>query len=376
MSSNITKLQAGKKVTIVNVAVNALLTVLKTTLGLLSQSSVLIADGIHSLTDLLSDIFAYFMLKVSHADPDDDHPYGHGKFETIGTFILAALLAFIALGIAWQAASKIISATPLTELGTFALYAALFSILANEFLFRYGKYMGEKVNSSILIANAWHHRSDSLSSLAAVVGIGLSLAGFYIADALAALLVTILLFKAAYSIGRHAFDELVDAAVDDATQKRILATIKNVEGVLGCHFMRARLLGGRIFVDVHVDVPSHISASEGHALAESVMKTLKDQMNDIEDIVVHVDPKNILSIPLPSELQRPRIEETVLKCAEETPSIKSLSKLSFHILKTGIEAHITFEVENWPDHKSTESLKEKIKQHTPFEHIQLSFTLV
>jgi cation diffusion facilitator family transporter len=290
MSQNKEARRVGRITSLVSAAVNLFLVAVKLVLGVLSGSAALVADGVHSLADLLTDILTLVAVQLGRADADDTHPYGHGKFETFGALTLAIILFLTGAGLLYEAASIIYLGKELKPLPAIAMYAALVSVIANELLFRYCLIQGQKVKSNIIIANAWHHRADGLSSLAALVGIGLSVAGFPIFDPLAALAVALVVMKMAVSIGRESFDELVDAAVDQETQDKITALITEAAGVHDWHMMRARKLGGQVLVDVHVDVASHVSVSEGHLVAERVEHTLKTLIDDVTDVIVHIDP--------------------------------------------------------------------------------------
>lgn len=366
-----TKLEAGKRTTIVSVIANGTLSIIKTTVGFMSGSTALIADGIHSIADLVSDVFAYIMLKVSHGAPDETHPYGHGKFETFGTLILSVSLLLTGVWIAYEAITKYIEQETTLTLGELGLAAALLSILTNEGLYRYCKKLGKLVKSPIIIANAWHHRTDSLSSIAALIGIAFTMAGFPIADSIAALIVTALLIKMSYKIGRQSFDELVDAAIEEDTQEALLIAVKDIPGVVGCHELRARKLGGRIFVDVHVDVPARISVSEGHALAESVEKTLLKAVEEVDDVVTHIDPVGIDQSPLPDELQRPDVEHKIEQIIQKTDPSAQLYELIFHLMEDGYKAHICLKEASLTAEKSKQIQKD-VKASTPFTDIGIS----
>lgn len=372
-----TKLEAGKKTTIVSALTNVFLALLKTTMGILSGSAALLADGIHSVADLLSDLFAYGMIKISHEGPDEDHPYGHGKFESIGTLALAVMLSLTAGWIAYKAITQLLVTESIQHsLSTLALAATLISIISNEALYHYCKNIGKKVGSSIIIANAWHHRTDSLSSIAAFIGIGFSLLGFPIADSIAALLVTALLLKMSYQIGKEAVNELVDTAVSEDMQEKIMRAARNISSVAGCHELRTRLIGGKIFVDVHVEVPAQISVSEGHALAESVERAILESVKEVQDVITHIDPIGIDQKPIPQELKRPEIETHIenliqVHFHQET----KLHNLYFHMLKSGYKAEVILHTNQHPTAESIEKFKKELSTQSLFEEIQILVVL-
>lgn len=282
--------QAAKRTMWVSLIGNFVLVAIKGGMGLATQSQALIADAIHSLADTSSDVLAYIAVKIGRHEADASHPYGHGKFETFCTLILAALLAATGLGIVWYAIESIMQQKLPHDLSWTALVAVLFSIGIKELLFRYCLKEGEAVNSKAIIANAWHHRSDSLSSIATLIGIALTLAGYPMFDAVAAVVVAVILLRMAYSMGRESFDELVDAAIDDKQLQKFTRIMQKTEGVVAVHDLRARRLGADLLVDAHVEVNPFISVSEGHRIAELVEFRLKKAAPQVSDVVVHIDP--------------------------------------------------------------------------------------
>ncbi len=282
-------LDAGYKATQMGVALNVGMGVAKGAVGLFSGSAALIADALHSIADAFTDLFAYFMLKIGVQAPDDDHPYGHLKFETAGTLILAVILAVIALSTGYSALENAIHGHTL-NITPIALVVTVGSILINEFLYIYTKRLGEKVESPILIANAWHHRTDSLSSLAVLAGLSVSMLGFPIFDTLAALVVTVLLLKIAFDIGIESFHDLVDAAVDPEFLERLTQSIHNHDGVIGISSLRARRVSNKAYADVNIEVDPLISVSEGHTIAETLERALLKAHKTLYDITVHVEP--------------------------------------------------------------------------------------
>ena len=372
----LTKIQAAKRTTVVSVIVNALLSVLKIFIGVTTHSTALIADGVHSVADMMTDFFTYAIIKVAHVDADDNHPYGHGKFETIGTLFMALFLLMVALTIGYDAFSKLGNPEPLSPLGQWALVAAFISIVANEGLYFYCNKLGRQVKSSIIIANAWHHRTDSLSSIASLIGIAFSLMGFPEADSLAALVITAMLCHIAYKIGRHSFDELVESAVEEDIQKHMYQTIIGTTGAKGVHRLRARRVGGKIFVDAHVDIDGRISVSEGHAISVSVEENLLKAVTDVEDVTVHIDPINIQQIPLPATLERSYVEPLVAKIVAEHCPAYSVHTLYIHLFKKGVTLELTLAGDIPLSKETVNTLKQALTgEETPFDTAQVSVNL-
>jgi len=285
--------QQVKKVTLIGAVVNAFLAVGKITLGYIGQSQALIADGVHSLADLVSDIIVVYAAKHGSRQADEDHPYGHGRIETVVEVLLGFLLIAVALGITIDAVSRINAPELLLSPTWFALVAALISIFANEALFQYTITVGKKVKSNLLIANAWHHRTDAISSIIAVIGIVGAMLGFPLLDAIAAIGVSLLISKVGWDISYRAFKELIDTALEAEKVEKIKALILSVDGVKAVHSLRTRSMGTDALVDVHIlVVNSRISVSEGHQISESVMYKLLNGIDEISDVIVHIDPED------------------------------------------------------------------------------------
>jgi cation diffusion facilitator family transporter len=281
----------AKKVTLIGAVTNAVLGFIKLCGGIAFHSHALCADAIHSFSDLITDAMVVCASKYGSQDADEGHPYGHKRIETAATLILALLLILAGLGIAWDALNEIIQQQGTTP-GLFTLPIAALSILANELLFHYTKRMGTRIHSDLLIANAWHHRSDAASSLIVFIGLIASITGWVGFDALAAIIVGILIIKMGLNYGWNSVKELVDAAVEPELLLTIEQAIQSITGVHKIHQLRTRMMGGDIFVDVHILVSPTLSVSEGHYIAQQVHRTLLTAFERIKDVTVHVDPED------------------------------------------------------------------------------------
>ncbi|MDI9817924.1 MULTISPECIES: cation diffusion facilitator family transporter [unclassified Legionella] len=283
--------QQAKQVTLLGAIVNAMLGCIKLAGGWLFHSHALVADGIHSFSDLITDLMVVFASKYGSQDADDSHPYGHQRIETAATLMLALLLILAGTGIAWDALDEAIRATPDTP-GWIALPIALCSILANEALFHYTYHVGKRIQSTLVIANAWHHRSDAASSIVVALGLAGSLLGFSYLDAIAAIIVGFMIVKMGIDYGWSSVKELIDTAVEPEMLGRIENIIQTVDGVEKIHQLRSRLMGGDVLVDVHILVSPYISVSEGHYIAQQVHQALVNQLERVKDVIVHVDPED------------------------------------------------------------------------------------
>lgn len=281
----------GVRIIAIGALANLVLAALKIAGGIFGRSTAMLADGIHSLSDLLTDGVVLFTHKIGQLPADENHPYGHGRAETIGATLVGAVIIIAGFGLAYES-WKIISSgafrTPLVS----AAVAAVFSIIINEVLFRYTRTVGEEINSPSIVANAWHHRSDAISSVAALVGIGGAMAGYPIMDPIAAILVSIMILKVGYDISFRGLSDLMDTALNEAETRRIETMINNLPGVIQTHNLRTRRIGGGVFMDVHILVDHEASVTEGHHIAENVRRELIRAMDNVQDVLVHVDTED------------------------------------------------------------------------------------
>lgn len=289
-AEQVTRLKS--KVTYIAALVNILLAAIKITFGFIGKSEALIVDGIHSLADLLTDVFVIAAIKLGSREADHDHPYGHRRYETIATVILGSALFIVAAGIAWDVTERILHPEKLLIPEKDTLIIAVVSILANEWLFQYTKHIAKKSRSKLLMANAWHHRSDAISSVVVLFGIVAVLYGYPFADAVAAVIVALMVAKIGLSLVMESIKELVDTSLSDAQINDIRRVIKLTEGVKSIHLLRTRQMGEDSFVDAHIVVDPKITVSEGHMIADTVRDNLKAQFDDIVDVLVHIDPED------------------------------------------------------------------------------------
>lgn len=281
----------AKVVTLIGALVNALLGLSKLVGGYFYHSHALIADGVHSFSDLITDSMVLFASKYGSQNADSSHPYGHRRIETAAIFLLALLLILAGSGIAWDGLYKL-AQTNHGKPGWLALPIAIVSILANEGLYHYTRYVGQRIQSTLLIANAWHHRSDAASSIIVAMGLIGSYFGFTSLDAIAAILIGLMIIKMGIHYGWNSVKELVDTAVEPAVLTQITLIIQSVTGVEKIHQLRSRLMGGDVYIDVHILVSPYISVSEGHYIAQRVHDTLLMKLPKIKDVTVHVDPED------------------------------------------------------------------------------------
>ncbi len=288
-----TRYFAMRRVTVIGGVVNLLLSGMKILLGYWGQSQALIADGVHSLSDLLTDVLVLMAARHSTRAADEEHPYGHGRIETAASVALGVFLLAVGVGIAWDAARRLATPELLWQPGWPALAGALMSIAAKEALYRYTVIVGERIRSDLLRANAWHHRTDAISSVVVVIGIGGAMAGMPYLDALAAIGVAAMIGKIGWDLAHRGFRELIDTALEPDKVDAIRQAILSVDGVQALHLLRTRRMGPEALVDVHIILADpQMSVSEGHQISETVRFRIIKQFEEISEVMVHIDPED------------------------------------------------------------------------------------
>lgn len=284
--------EAIAKTAVVGGLVDLGLSVVKVGAGVLWHSQALIADGVHSLSDLLSDGLVWYAGRHAARAPDREHPYGHGRYETLATLALGILLLAVAVGIGWDAGKRLFAPDQLLRPQPLALVAVLVSILVKEWLYWWTLGYARRVRSDMLRANAWHHRSDAVSSAVVLVGVGGTLVGLPYPDAVAAVVIAVMIAHIAWKLGRQSIRELVDTGLEAERLAVIEKTIGAVGGVRSIHMLRTRRHGWQAALDVHVLVDPRVSVSEGHMIALLVEERLKSRIDEITDVTVHIDSED------------------------------------------------------------------------------------
>ncbi len=283
--------KASSRIIFIGSVVNILLSVIKILFGYLGGSYALIADGVHSFSDLITDMMAYFGTLIGGKPMDSTHSYGHGKIEDIFTFLIGCILFVTSISILVSGTKRLTAAT-VEPPEVYTLIIVLLSILSKEALFRATLVVGKRHNNNAVIANAWHHRSDALSSVAAFVGIGGAIIGFPVMDPLSAIVVGLFIMKASYDLVKDTLSRLTDMTLPEPTLKKIDKIILDTEGVKHYHMLKTRKSGGFIWIDVHVMVDEKLSVSEGHNIAERVRRRLINELKMVADVMVHIDAEN------------------------------------------------------------------------------------
>jgi cation diffusion facilitator family transporter len=322
-----------RKVTVVGAAIDLVLGIAKILVGVFAHSQALIADGVHSLSDLATDFMVLFAAKHASRDADEDHPYGHARFETAMTVALGVALVLVAAGIGYDAVHRLFEPELLQTPGWPALLVAGLSIGAKEGLYRYTMHVARRTRSNLLRANAWHHRSDAISSIVVVIGVVGAMAGLNYLDSVAAAGVAFMIAKIGWDLAWHSLRELVDTALETERVEAIRRTILGVGGVKGLHLLRTRRMGADALVDVHIQVHPKLSVSEGHQVSEMVRQRLINEVDEVSDVMVHIDPENdeqaqpCCTLPL-----RPDLMQKLKTQWQHIPAASQIDKVTLHYL--------------------------------------------
>ncbi len=284
------------KVTLIGTGVNAILIVLKFIAGILGRSSAMVADAVHSLSDFVTDVIVLIFVKIAGKPRDKGHDYGHGKFETLATLIIGLILVGAGIGLminGIELVSRSLRGMELPRPGMLALIIAVISILGKEWLYRYTARKGKEVNSQAVIANAWHHRSDAVSSFGTLVGIaGAMFLGdrWRILDPIAAIVVSVFIIKSGYDIMKPCISELLEASLPEEQEKEILRIVKSIEGIKDVHNLRTRRIGNNIAVDMHAKMDGNQTLTDAHSRATKAEKAIRDKYGNGSIINIHMEP--------------------------------------------------------------------------------------
>jgi cation diffusion facilitator family transporter len=347
---------------VVSGLVNLFLSLAQIAVGLIAGSAALVADGVHSASDLLSDILVWVAARHAAQAPDKDHPYGHGRFETAATLGLGILLTLVALGIVWNGIERLFNvAQPAPEM--IALVVAAVGIAAKESLYWYTIAVARRLKSEMLRANAWHHRSDAISSIVVLIGVGGAVLGFAYMDALAAIIVGLMVAKIGWDLGFAALTELVDTALDEREVAEASRVIMGIDGVRSVHMLRTRRHGAEASADVHVQVAPRLSVSEGHMISQAVEDRLIEKVGSITDVTVHIDPEDdeeavtCRGLPLRNEAQ-----DALEAVWREVEGLPAQREIRLHYLGGQIDAELVLPLASFVDQAQTDRLRTALRR--------------
>ena len=285
--------ETANRVSLVTILLNALLSIFKLVAGLLGHSNAMISDAIHSASDVFSTIIVIIGVRLSSKDSDREHPYGHERLECVAAIILSIILFMTGLGIGIQALSDILQGnySALTTPGMLALVAAIISILTKEAMYWYTRHYAQKIDSSALMADAWHHRSDAFSSVGALIGIAGARMGYPIMDAIASLVIFVFIAKAALDIFKDAMDKMVDHSCDELTEQDIYQCVMWHDEVLGIDLLQSRIFGNKIYIDLEIRVNASYTLEKAHDIAEDVHEDIEKNFPKVKHVMIHVNPE-------------------------------------------------------------------------------------
>ena len=282
----------ANRVSLVTIIGNVVLSVIKLLAGIIAHSSAMISDAVHSASDVFSTFVVIIGIKLASKKPDKEHPYGHERMECVAAIVLAMVLFITGLGIGLEAVKNIIHGNygDLQVPGVLALIAAIVSIVSKEAMYWYTRHYAKKIDSSALMADAWHHRSDAFSSIGALIGIGTSRLGYPVMDSIASLVIFVFIVKAAFDIFKDAIDKMVDHSCDEEIEKQIYECVMKNENVMGIDLLQTRVFGNKIYVDVEIQADASYTLQKAHDIAEAVHDDIEESFPKVKHIMVHVNP--------------------------------------------------------------------------------------
>jgi cation diffusion facilitator family transporter len=352
-----------RRVTLIGAALDLILGLAKIIGGFVGHSQALIADGVHSLSDLSTDVLVLLAARHASVAADEEHPYGHARIETAATVGLGLLLLLIGAGIAIDAVRRLTSPEVLMIPAAWALAIAAVSVVSKEWIYRYTMRYARRLKSNLLRANAWHSRSDALSSIVVVIGVGGAQFGFAYLDAIAALVVAAMVAKIGYDLSWSSLRELVDTGLDAGELEDIRSAILSVGGVKDLHELRTRRMGGKALVDVHIILEDPtLSVSEGHHISENVRSRLIRRIDHVEDVMVHIDPEDD-ETAAPSErldLRRQMLERLQARW-RHLAAAAEIRRVTIHYLNGKVHLELELPLALAPDAASAERLAEAFR---------------
>lgn len=351
------------KVTLIGSVIDLLLGVAKIIVGFISHSQALVADGIHSLSDLGTDVLVLYAAKHASREADEEHPYGHGRIETIATVALGIALIGVAVGIAIDSTYRLFEPDRLLRPDVWALVVAGLSVVSKEAIYHYTMRAARKFQSDMLRANAWHSRTDAISSIVVIVGVAGTMAGLEYLDAIAAVIVAIMIAKIGFDLAWNSIHELIDTGLEQERVDAIRDAIKDTAGVRSLHMLRTRRSGGDALVDVHIQVEPSLSVSEGHQISETVRRRVIQDIPEVADVTVHVDTEDDLLNAKTGRLPlRKDVIDRMSNYFSVIPAAGDIEKITLHYMNGKINVEIILPINYASDEEEADALTQEFQK--------------
>ncbi|KMQ74114.1 cation diffusion facilitator family transporter [Marinobacter subterrani] len=364
------EMKAASRVTIIGMVLDAVLGIIKVIGGALFHSQALIVDGIHSFSDVASDLVVLGVMKVSRQEPDDDHPYGHQRIETFGTLVLGSILIAVGAALAWENTLRLIEGGVETMPGWPVLVAAGASVVGKEWIYRYTREVGVAIKSDLIIANAWHSRTDAFSSVVVVVSTAGAMMGMLWLDVFAAVIIAGIIIHIGWKFTWDSVKELVDTGLSPEDTKMLKSIARDTNGVRNVHELRSRRMGHDILLDIHLVVRPEISVSEGHQIGMQVVSGMRDALDNIRYINFHIDAENDEDQPLTSE-QLPSREDIRAVMAQRLGELPAHSRLRLHYLKNKVHLELFLEEPVTSTALTAANIREQLAEYPWFGSIRV-----
>lgn len=364
------EMRAASRVTIIGMILDAVLGVIKVIAGALFHSQALLVDGIHSFTDVASDLVVLGVMKVSRQEPDEDHPYGHQRIETFGTLVLGSILIAVGAALAWENTLRLIEGNVDTVPGWPVLVAAAVSVAAKEWIFRYTRHVGLKIRSDLIIANAWHSRTDAFSSIVVLVSTAGAMLGMIWLDVFAAVVIAGIIIHIGWKFTWDSVKELVDTGLSHEDTEMLKSIARDTDGVRNVHELRSRRMGHDILLDIHLVVRPEISVSEGHQIGMQVVSGMRDALDNIRDINFHIDAENDEDQPLTSE-RLPSREDIRAVLARHIGELPHHSRLRLHYLKNKVHLELFLDEYEEKTLFSSANIRDQLRDYPWFGSVRV-----
>ncbi|WP_305966211.1 cation diffusion facilitator family transporter [Marinobacter salsuginis] len=364
------EMKAASRVTIIGMILDAVLGIIKVIGGALFHSQALLVDGIHSFTDVASDLVVLGVMKVSRQEPDDDHPYGHQRIETFGTLVLGSILIAVGAALAWENTLRLLEGGVDTVPGWPVLMAAGVSVAGKEWIFRYTRHVGMKIRSDLIIANAWHSRTDAFSSIVVLVSTAGAMLGMIWLDVFAAVVIAGIIIHIGWKFTWDSVKELVDTGLSHEDTEMLKSIARDTDGVRNVHELRSRRMGHDILLDIHLVVRPEISVSEGHQIGMQVVSGMRDALDNIRDINFHIDAENDEDQPLTSE-RLPSREDIRAVLARHIGELPHHSRLRLHYLKNKVHLELFLDEYEEKTLFSSANIRDQLRDYPWFGSVRV-----